>query len=46
MAGGFRQEVLNVVLAQLLRERGVINAPENMLQVGKDVRIKSAGCQT
>lgn len=36
MPGGFRQEVFNVVLAQLLRERGVITAPENMLNVGVD----------
>jgi hypothetical protein len=27
MADGYRQEVLNVLLAQLLQERGVISAP-------------------
>lgn len=30
----FRQEVLNVVLAQLLQDRGVISAPEEITSVG------------
>jgi hypothetical protein len=30
---GFRQEVLNVLLAQLLQERGVAAAPENVLRI-------------
>ena len=34
MTKGFRQEVLNVVLAQLLQERGVVSAPETVLTAG------------
>lgn len=33
MAPGYRQEVFNVLLAQLLQERGVISAPENILKL-------------
>lgn len=33
MAPGYRQEVFNVLLAQLLQERGVITAPENILKL-------------
>ncbi len=36
MADGYRQEVLNVLLAQLLQERGVISAPENIIYLGAD----------
>ena len=32
----YRQEVLNVLLAQLLQERGVISAPENIIRAGVD----------
>ena len=32
MNTGYRQEVLNVLLAQLLQERGVIAAPENVIR--------------
>ncbi len=38
MADSVRQEVLNVLLAQLLQERGVISAPESIIRVGKDHR--------
>lgn len=31
----YRQEVLNVLLAQLLQERGVITAPESIITLGK-----------
>lgn len=34
MANKFRQEVLNVLLAQLLNERGVVNSPENIIKGG------------
>ena len=30
--GGYREEVFNVVLAQLLHERGVVSAPEKVLR--------------
>lgn len=30
--GGYREEVLNVILALLLRRRGIINAPEQVLR--------------
>lgn len=33
MIEGYRQEVFNVLLAQLLQERGVISAPESVLSV-------------
>ena len=33
MRTGYRQEVLNVLLAQLLQERGVVTAPESVLSV-------------
>jgi len=33
MSDGYRQEVFNVLLAQLLQERGVIAAPENVLRL-------------
>jgi hypothetical protein len=47
----FRQEVLNVVLAQLLRERGIISAPEDVLKYkGKrrmpDVLVDYSGLRT
>jgi len=32
MRQGFRQEVLNVILAQLLQERGVASAPESVMR--------------
>jgi len=32
----YRQEVFNVILAQLLQERGVISAPENIIKAGPD----------
>lgn len=31
---GYRQEVFNVVLAQLLQERGLVTAPESVISVG------------
>jgi hypothetical protein len=34
MTNGYRQEVFNVLLAQLLQERGVISAPENIIKMG------------
>ena len=34
MRNPYRQEVFNVLLAQLLSERGVISAPENICSVG------------
>ena len=34
MGNGYRQEVFNVILAQLLQERGVVSAPENMIKAG------------
>lgn len=48
---GFRQEVLNVVLAQLLRERGIISAPEDVLASSEgrrmpDVLVDFAGLRT
>ena len=33
MNPGYRQEVFNVVLAQLLQERGVVSAPESILKI-------------
>lgn len=39
MIHNYRQEVLNVVLAQLLQERGIISAPEDVLKTSpKDTR--------
>ena len=39
MTHNYRQEVLNVVLAQLLQERGIISAPEDVLKTSpKDTR--------
>ncbi len=32
----YRQEVLNVLLAQLLQERGVVSAPETIIRAGID----------
>jgi len=32
MKTGYRQEVLNVILAQILRERGVVSVPEKVLK--------------
>lgn len=34
MPNSYRQEVLNVLLAQLLQERGVITAPESIIKCG------------
>lgn len=34
MNGAYRQEVFNVLLAQLLQERGVITAPERIVKIG------------
>lgn len=49
----FRQEVLNVLLAQLLQERGVIGAPENIIKLGSitgrrmpDVLVNFRGLRT
>lgn len=36
MANGYRQEVFNVLLAQLLQERGVVTAPETIVKSGLD----------
>lgn len=35
---GFRQEVLNVILAQVLADRGVIAAPENIMTLSTGKR--------
>ncbi len=40
MTDSYRQEVFNVLLAQLLQERGVIAAPENILKAGPERRRK------
>ncbi len=40
MTDSYRQEVFNVLLAQLLQERGVIAAPENILRAGPERRRK------
>jgi hypothetical protein len=40
MTDGFRQEVLNVVLAQLLQERGVVSAPETIIKRQIDEHIR------
>jgi hypothetical protein len=40
MKSGYRQEVLNVLLAQLLQERGVIAAPENVIRLGHSLHRK------
>ena len=37
MAQKFRQEVLNVLLAQLLQERGVVSAPETIIKRHKSL---------
>jgi hypothetical protein len=49
----FRQEVLNVLLAQLLQERGVIGAPENIIKLDSitgrrmpDVLVNFRGLRT
>lgn len=36
MTDGYRQEVFNVLLAQLLQERGVISAPERIIKSGPE----------
>lgn len=41
MANGYRQEVFNVLLAQLLQERGVITAPEKVLRATPDKRRRA-----
>lgn len=52
MTEGYRQEVLNVVLAQLLHERGIVAAPENIIKkIGKtrklpDVIVDYLGLRT
>jgi len=48
---GFRQEVLNVILAQLLREREIISAPEDVLASAEgrrmpDVLVDFGGLRT
>lgn len=48
---GYRQEVLNVLLAQLLRERGIVSAPEDVLSSAEgrrmpDVLVDFAGLRT
>lgn len=49
--GGFREEVLNVVLAQLLSERGLVSLPETVLKSADgtrlpDVRVVFRGLRT
>lgn len=49
--GGFREEVLNVVLAQLLSERGLVSLPETVLRSADgtrlpDVRVVFRGLRT
>lgn len=39
MTNGYRQEVFNVLLAQLLQERGVIVAPESIIKAGPSRRM-------
>jgi len=39
MSDGYRQEVLNVLLAQLLQERGVVTAPESIVRSGPERRM-------
>ena len=34
METGFREEVFNVLLAQILEEHGVISAPERIIKAG------------
>lgn len=36
MSGEYRQEVFNVLLAQLLQDRGVISAPESIVKIGAE----------
>ena len=38
MSDGYRQEVFNVLLAQLLAEGGIVAAPENILKLGPERR--------
>src|SRR5690242_1902058 len=50
-SGGHREEVLNVVLAQLLNERGVVSTPEQALTLEKrrklpDVMMVFQGLRT
>ncbi len=40
MTSKFRQEVFNVLLAQLLSERGIITAPERILRIGPEKHIR------
>src|SRR5665647_2456959 len=49
--GGSREEVLNVILAQLLSERGLISLPETVLRRAEgtrlpDVRVVFRGLRT
>lgn len=53
MASHFRQEVLNVILAQLLMERGIVTAPESIIAAGQkgdrrmpDVVVNYRGLRT
>jgi hypothetical protein len=53
MIARYRQEVFNVVLAQLLQERGIVSAPENILQAGQqrerrmpDIIVNFSGLRT
>lgn len=41
MVNGYRQEVFNVLLAQLLQERGVITAPEEVLRATPERRRRA-----
>lgn len=40
MSDGFRQEVLNVILAQILQERDIISVPESIIQLKLDKKIR------
>lgn len=52
MTNSYRQEVLNVFLALLLQERGVVAAPENIIKIGNknrkmpDVVVNFQGLRT
>lgn len=53
MNPGYRQEVFNVLLAQLLQERGIVAAPENVLRASPtsnrrmpDVMVSFQGLRT
>jgi hypothetical protein len=40
MPHNYRQEVFNVLLAQILQEQGIISAPEDVLKIAPDVTRK------